>query len=173
MGKLKVCLYCYLTADILTKVLQKCSLSSPLPNIWILFKPLYLIGSHGKARLNLRNNIKKIISSEVIRGIKLKFCRNVHNISLFKNIVLFVAVIHVLSSIRQQSFHRLIMGKVKVGLNFDLSADILTKVLQKCSLNSPLPNIWILSKPLNLIGCNGNGKAEFVNIFKKSSPQKP
>ena len=33
MGKLKIGLYCYLTADILTKVLQKCSLSSPLSNI--------------------------------------------------------------------------------------------------------------------------------------------
>ena len=25
--------YCYLTADILTKLLQKCSLGSPLPNV--------------------------------------------------------------------------------------------------------------------------------------------
>ena len=29
MGKVKVVLYFYLTADILTKVLQKCSLRSP------------------------------------------------------------------------------------------------------------------------------------------------
>ena len=39
------------------------------------------------------------------------------------------------------NFHRLIMGKVKVGLYFYLIADILTKVLQKCSLSSPLPNM--------------------------------
>ena len=38
MGKVKVGLYCYLAADILTKVLQKYSLSSPVPNMRILYK---------------------------------------------------------------------------------------------------------------------------------------
>ena len=33
MGKMKVDIYCYFSADILTNVLQKCSLSSSLPNI--------------------------------------------------------------------------------------------------------------------------------------------
>ena len=54
------------------------------------------------------------------------------------------------------------MGKMKVGLHFCLNADVLTKVLHKCSLSSPLTNVWILSKPLNLICCHGNGKAKFV-----------
>ena len=63
------------------------------------------------------------------------------------------------------------MGKVKVGLYFYLTADILTKVIQKCSLSSPLPNIWILSKSLNLIGCYGNQKDEFAKKYKKN--QKP
>ena len=44
MVKVEVGLYCYLNADILTKSLQKCSLSSPLPNISFLFNPLNLIG---------------------------------------------------------------------------------------------------------------------------------
>ena len=44
MVKVEVGLYCYLNADILTKVLQKCSLSSPLPNVSFLFNPLNLIG---------------------------------------------------------------------------------------------------------------------------------
>ena len=57
---------------------------------------------------------------------------------------------------------RLIMGKVKVGLLFYLTADILTKVLQKYSLSSPLSNILFLSKPLNLIGNRGNQKAKFA-----------
>ena len=39
---------------------------------------------------------------------------------------------------------------------------------RKCSLSSPLPTIWILSKPLNLIGCR---KAKFAEknskIFSK------
>ena len=40
-----------------------------------------------------------------------------------------------------------------------LTVDILTKVLQKCSLSSRLPNVSFLSNPLNLIGCHGNRKA--------------
>ena len=51
------------------------------------------------------------------------------------------------------------MGKVKIGLYCYLTADILTKVLQKCSLSSPLANISFLSNPLNLISCHGNQKA--------------
>ena len=41
-------------------------------------------------------------------------------------------------------------------------ADILTKVLQKYSMSSLLPNISFLSKPLNLIVCHGNRKAKFA-----------
>ena len=83
MGKVKVGLYCYLIADILTKVLQRCSLSSPLPNIWILSKPLNLIGCHGNRKDKFAKTYWKIISSEAVRRMKLKRCRNVHNISLF------------------------------------------------------------------------------------------
>ena len=53
------------------------------------------------------------------------------------------------------------MGKVAIGVY--LTADILAKVLQKCSLSSPLPNIW--TKKLNLIGCNGNQKAKFAKKY--------
>ena len=80
MGKVKVGLYFYLTADILAKGLQKCSLSSPLPNTLILSKPLNLIGCHGNRKANLRKEYSKIISSEAIREMKLKLCRIVHNI---------------------------------------------------------------------------------------------
>ena len=38
---------------------------------------------------------------------------------------------------------------------------------QKCSLSSPLPTIWILSKPLNLIGCQSNRKAKFAEKYSK------
>ena len=54
MGKFKVCLYFYLTVDSLTNVLQQCSLSSPLPTILSLSKPLTLVGCHG-----IRNAILK------------------------------------------------------------------------------------------------------------------
>ena len=72
---------------------------------------------------------------------KLKLCMNVHNISLYKSYV-FIAIADVLLSLWQLIiFHRLIVGKVKVDLYFYLTADILTKIIQKCSLSSPLPNI--------------------------------
>ena len=60
------------------------------------------------------------------------------------------------------------MGKVKVGLYFYLIADILTKVLQNCSLSSPLPNISFLPNPLNLIGRHGNQKAKFAKKILKN-----
>ena len=84
-------IYCYLTAGILTKVLQKCSLSSPLPNISFLFKPLNLIGCHGKQKAKFEKIYSKLISSEAIRGIKLKLCKNVHNIPLQKSAFIAVA----------------------------------------------------------------------------------
>ena len=53
------------------------------------------------------------------------------------------------------------MGKVEIGIYFCVTADILTKVLQKCSWTSPLPTICIL------IGCHANRKAKFKKkIFK-------
>ena len=89
MGKVKTGLYYYLTADILTKVLQKCSFSSPLTCISFFSNPLSLIGCHGDQKAKLANNIKKSsISSEAIRGIKLKLCRTVHNISLYNCVIL-------------------------------------------------------------------------------------
>ena len=63
--------------------LQKCSLSSPLPNMWILSKPLNLIGYHGNRNAKFAKNYSKLISSEDIRRLKLKLCRTVHNVSLF------------------------------------------------------------------------------------------
>ena len=39
--------------------------------------------------LNLQKNIKNIISTEAVKGIKLKLYRNVHNFSLYKNNIFF------------------------------------------------------------------------------------
>ena len=79
MGKVNIGIYCYLTADVWRKVLQKCYLSSPLPNISFLSKPLNLIGCHGNLKAKFAKKYSKIISSEAIRGIKLKLCRNIYN----------------------------------------------------------------------------------------------
>ena len=63
------------------------------------------------------------------------------------------------------------MGKRKFGIYCYLTADILTKVLQKCSLSSPLSNISILSRPMKLIGCYGNRKAKFAKKIHLKSHQ--
>ena len=60
------------------------------------------------------------------------------------------------------SFHWLIMRKMKIGIYCYLRSDILTKVLEKCSLSSPLLYISFLPIPLNLTGCHGNRKTKFV-----------
>ena len=99
MREVEIGIYCYLTADVLTQVLQKRSLSSPLQNIWILSKVLNLIGCHGNWKAKFMKKYLKI-TSEAIRGMKLKLYRNVHNISLYKSYV-FIAVVHVFSLLLQ------------------------------------------------------------------------
>ena len=93
MGKVKIGPYFYLTADILTKVLQKCSLSSPLQNISFLFKPLNCICLHGNRKAKFAKKYSLVNTSEALWGIKLKLCRNVYNISSTKTIFL-IAVAH-------------------------------------------------------------------------------
>ena len=60
------------------------------------------------------------------------------------------------------------MGKVEIGIYFCDTADILTKILQKCSWSSLLSTIRILSKSLNLIGGHGNRKAKFSQLILKN-----
>ena len=59
-------------ADILTKVLQKCSLSSPVRNISFLSKSL---NCHGNRKVKFAIFFSKIVSSEAIRGIKLRIIK--------------------------------------------------------------------------------------------------
>ena len=73
-------------------------------------------------RLNFRNKYSKILFSEAIRGVKLKLCINVYDISLYINGVFLLLLL--------MCFRRFIMGKVKVGLYLHLTLGILTKVLQ-------------------------------------------
>ena len=62
------------------------------------------------------------------------------------------------------------MGKVEIGIYFCVTADILTKVLQKCSWSSHLLTIWILSKSLILIGGHGTRNAKFSREVRGSRP---
>ena len=70
MEKMKIGIYCYFIADILTKLLQK-SLSGPLPNISFVLKRLNLIGCHGNRKTNFAKNYYKINSLEAVKEIKL------------------------------------------------------------------------------------------------------
>ena len=171
MGKVEIGNFCCLTADIWNFFLQKCFLSSPLRFIWILSKLLNLFGCHGNIKGQFLKKYSKIFSSEAVRGMKLKLCIHVHDISLYIN-MFYIVIAHVLSLLWQlKSFHRLIIGKVEIGIYFCVTADVLKKVLQNCFWSCPLPTIWILSKLLILIGCYGNRKAKFLkkNIEKSSS----
>ena len=88
----------------------------------------------------LSKNNSKFFSSEAIRGV-LKLSIHVHNIQDISHYInnVFIVVAHVVSLLWQLSFHRLIMGKVEIGIYFCVTADILTTVLQKCSWSGPLP----------------------------------
>ena len=112
MGKVEIGIYFCVTADILTKVLQKCSCSSPLQTIWILSKSLILIGCH------FRKKYSKIFFSEVLRRMKLKLCINVCVIILYIIYGFYCCCACGFVAMLTLSFHRFIMGKVKVGLYF-------------------------------------------------------
>ena len=68
---------------------RPCSLSRPLWSIWILSKLLNLIGCHGNRKDKFARKHSKIFSSEAIRGMNPKLCRNVHNISFYKKCVFY------------------------------------------------------------------------------------
>ena len=141
MGKVEIGIY----ADVF--VLQKCSLSSPLLNMYMNFFQTaefnWFPGLVAMATKTLSlHTHTQIISSEAIMGMKLKLYRNVHNIRLYKKNVFYCRRSCAFVAMATYSFHSVIMGNLKkVGLHFYLTADVLTKVLQKCSLSSPLLNI--------------------------------
>ena len=162
MGKVEIGIY--VTADVLTEILQKCSLSSPLPTVWILSKPLNLIGCHGNWNAKFAIKILKNLLVRSHRGWSWNFVEVF--ITLASTLIVFFFYCRcscAFVAMVTDSFQRLKMGKVKIGLYFYLFADIFTKALQKC----PLSNIWILSKLLNLIGCHGNWNAKFAKNYSK------
>ena len=100
MGKVEIGIYFCVTADILTNVLQKRNWSSRLTTISVLSKSLMiLIGFQYNRRAKFSKKIymyiQKSFFSEAIRGMKLKLCINVHDISRYINCIS-IAVAHVL-----------------------------------------------------------------------------
>ena len=133
------------------------------PNCWIWLVAMAI------ERLNLRKNIEKLSRQKPLRGWGWDFVEMFITLASTKFCFLLplLTCFHCCDNL---SFRRLTMENIKVGLYFYLTADILTKVLQKCSLSSPLPNIWILSKPLNLIVAMATEKLILRTNFQKSSP---
>ena len=78
----------------------------------------------------LKKKYSKVVFSEVIRGTKLKLCINVCVIILYINCVFYCCCACGFVAMATLSFHRFVMGKVKVGLYFYLTLGILTKALQ-------------------------------------------
>ena len=78
--------------------------------------------------------------------------------------------IRTLVAMATYSFHRLIMGKVKIGNFYCLIGDNRILFLQKCLLNSSSHFIRLLSELLNLIGCRGNINSLIFekNLFVKN-----
>ena len=108
MGKVKIGIYFCVTADILTKFYRN------VPGV-VLYQPYefcqnhwFWLGAMATERLNF-------FFSEAIRGMKLKLCINVHDISLYINDI-FYCLCHVLLFLWQLSLHIhvLIMGKWKL-----------------------------------------------------------
>ena len=93
------------------------------PNRWIWLVVM------ATERINWWRNIKKSSPpEEAIRGMKLKLCRNVHNISLYKKFVFYCRCSCAFIAMATLSFHWLITRKVKVGLYCYLTAGILTEL---------------------------------------------
>ena len=93
MGKVKIEIYCHLIADILTKVLHKCLLSSPLSKIpfFCSYLLIWLV-----TMATNRQNCKNISKNQLLRscmGDIGELCSIVSNISLYKKIV-FIVVGH-------------------------------------------------------------------------------
>ena len=81
MGKVEIGNFCCLTAD--RFVYRNVSWVV----IWILSKSksLNLIACHGNIKGKFSKKYSKIFSSEAVRGMKLKLCIHVHDISLYIN----------------------------------------------------------------------------------------
>ena len=86
MGKMKIGIYCYFIADILTKKFYKCLLSGPLPNIILFVQISIWLVVVANKRLNLR---KKIFKNQL--GMKIKRYRNFHSIRFYKIALIAVA----------------------------------------------------------------------------------
>ena len=146
MGKVKIDFYCYLTADIVTKVVQKWSLSSPPPNISFLSNPLNLIGCHDSRKSKFAKNIQKYV-------------------------FYYRCLICIFVAMATYSFHWFIMGKMKIGIYCYFVADILTKSFSEMFIEwfSTQHIILVLTSQFDWLSTKGLNLRKYL---KKSTPQK-
>ena len=98
-----------------------------------------LIGCHSNRKAKFAG---KITTSDAIRGMKLKLCRNIHSISLYKHYVLLTLLMcfrcygnlkfPLTCNGKNENWHSLLSRCIYFGKKF-----------QKCSLSSSLPNVSI------------------------------
>ena len=86
--------------------------------------PLVLIGCWGPKKDKFSKKSLKIFSSETVCFMKLILCIHVPGTSLYKNVVFCSSQIRTLVAMATFSFHRLIMGKVKICYFCSLNGDI-------------------------------------------------
>ena len=89
-----------------------------VPDVGIELGAAYMPSVHASdwaTAPGFRNKYSKIFFSEAIRGMKLKFCVNVHDISLYINYIFFYCCCPC-ALVAMASFHILIMGKVEIGI---------------------------------------------------------
>ena len=105
---------------------------------------------------------KKINSSEAIWGINLKLCSKVHSISFYKKI-LFLLLLHMhFGCYGILKFPQTYNGENKNWHLLLFHCRYFDESFYKCLLSGPLPNMYFLSNPLDLIDCHGNQKAQFT-----------
>ena len=121
------------------------------PNRWI-----WLVAM-ATGTLNFRNKYSKIFTSEAIRGMKLKICIHVHDISLYMNYVFYCLCLCAFVALANQSFYRLIMGNM----------DITEMFIEKSSTNrmhfvQSTDFDWLPWQPKGLI------KKQYKNLLLRS-----
>ena len=94
IGKVKISIYCYLLADILTELYRN------VP--WFVFCQIYSFCSlnksccHGNRKDKFPTKYSNINFSEAVRRIKLKLCRHSYSISLYNRCIAFARYFHCL-----------------------------------------------------------------------------
>ena len=116
MEKVEIGIYSCVTADILTKVLQKCSWHSSLPTVKILSNSLILFGCHANRKAKFS---KKIFKNPLLRSHKGDEAETLHKCLFYyplHKLCFYCCCAYNCVAMATLGFHRFIMGKVKVGL---------------------------------------------------------